>query len=120
MEHENKEYTLRIINTSEKIEGWLFIKKGTLIDAICGAKMDLEAVKKIFSWGSVDIELYNICPLSTKRIDVDTSTLVLQCAEIQQAGECPASVTAPEKFPKATPKPVGGLAGLFLKKAKKN
>jgi hypothetical protein len=47
------------------------------------------------------------------------TTLILQCAEVQQSGESPAPVDPPSKSPKAAAKPVGGLAGLLLKKAKK-
>jgi hypothetical protein len=119
LEQENKDCSLRIINTSEKVEGWLFLKMGNLLDAVCGATENLEAVEKIFSWESVDIELYNICPLKEKRVDADITTLILQCTEKQRPAEPPPQPAATEKPTKATPKPVGGLAGLYLKKAKK-
>jgi hypothetical protein len=119
LEQENKDISLRIMNTREKIEGWLFLKEGDLLDAVCGAAADLEAVKQIFSWESVDIELYSICPLAQKRIDADITTLILQCAETNQAVECPPQENTIKKSPKAAPKPAGGLAGLLLKKAKK-
>jgi response regulator RpfG family c-di-GMP phosphodiesterase len=119
LEQENKDCSLRIMNNSEKIEGWLFLKKGNLLNAVCGASAELEAVKKIFCWESVDIELYNICPLNEKRIDADITTLILQCTEKQRPAEPPPQPAASEKAPKATSKPVGGLAGLYLKKAKK-
>lgn len=120
LEQENKDCTLRIMNTSEKTEGWLFLKAGNLLDAVCGATAELEAVKQIFSWESVDIELYNICPLAEKRIDADITTLILQCNEEQQSAQPPSQTAPPEKTPQSATKPVGGLAGLLLKKAKKN
>ncbi|MEJ2639807.1 MAG: DUF4388 domain-containing protein [Desulfosarcinaceae bacterium] len=119
LEQENKDCTLRIINTREKTEGWLFLKNGDILDAVCGATADLEAVKQIFAWESVDLELYSICPLAEKRIDADMTTLILQCAGAQPPAECPPQADTNKKSPKATPKPVGGLAGLLLKKAKK-
>jgi DNA-binding NarL/FixJ family response regulator len=119
LEQENKDCTLRIINTRDKIEGWLFLKEGSLLDAICGATAELEAVKQIFSWESVDIELYNICPLAEKRIEADMTTLILQCNAEQPSAQPPSQSAPPEKPPKSATKPVGGLAGLLLKKAKK-
>jgi hypothetical protein len=114
LEQECGECTLRVINTREKNEGLLFIKKGTLLDAMCGNTVDLEALKTVFSWKSVDIELYNICPLDEKRINGDLTSLILQCTEKQQLAEC---TPAESKIKNVSPKihkPVGGLAGLFL------
>jgi DNA-binding NarL/FixJ family response regulator len=119
LEQDCSDYTLRVLNTKEKIEGLLFIEKGVLIDALCGTIVALEAAKRVFSWARVNIELYNICPLSEKNINVDMPTFILQCSNKWQSGERPTPATEKEDSSKSTSKTVGGLAGLFLKKAKK-
>jgi hypothetical protein len=124
LEQEYGECTLRIHNKREKEEGLLFLKQGGLLDAVYGTMAAEEAVKRIFSWERVDIELYNFCPLKESKINVDMTSLILQCADKQstdkqQAGEPASPAGGKESPPKSTPKPVGGLAGLFLKKAKK-
>jgi DNA-binding NarL/FixJ family response regulator len=119
LEQECSDCTLRVLNNKEKIEGLLFIKQGLLLDAHCGSASSLEAAKRIFSWESVDIDLYNICPLKEKNIDVDMPTLFLECANKQQSGEGPPPADEDQASSQSTPKSVGGLAGLFLKKAKK-
>ena len=119
VEQDCSDSILRVIHTKEDIEGLLFYKKGTLIDAICGTIEALEAVKRVLSWQSVDIELYNICPLRKNRINVKTATLILQGDKKQELGERPPPVTGMKISPKSTNKSAGGLAGLFLKKSKK-
>jgi len=119
VEQDYSDCILRVINTKEDIEGLLFFKKGRLIDAICGTIEALEAVKRVLSWQSVDIELYNICPLRKNRINANTATLILQDDKKQELGERPSPVTGMKISPKSTNKSAGGLAGLFLKKAKK-
>jgi hypothetical protein len=117
-EQECNDGTLRVINTKEKIEGLLFCKNGILLDAVCGTAAPLKAVKRIFTWASADIEVYNICPLKENRINVDLTSLILQCTQKQQPGKRPSPVSKIEKSPQSKAKPVGGLAGLFLEKAK--
>jgi hypothetical protein len=119
LEQESKDCSLRVIDNKKKTEGWLFLKEGILLDAFSGTTAELEAVKQIFSWESVDIELYKICPLAEKRIDTDMTTLILQCNVEQPSAPPPSQSAPPEKAPPSATKPVGGLAGLLLKKAKK-
>jgi DNA-binding NarL/FixJ family response regulator len=119
LEQECSDCTLRILNTKEKKEGLFFIKQGVLLDAHCGTASALEAVKRVFSWKSVDVELYNICPLKEKNIDVDMPKLILECANEQQSGEGPTSADGDQAPAQSRSKSVGGLAGLYLKKAKK-
>jgi CheY-like chemotaxis protein len=110
---------LRVINSEEDIEGLLFFKNGVLIDAVCGTNEALEAVKRVLSWQSTDIELYNFCPLRKNRINATTAMLVLQGEKKPARGERPKPVIEMKTSPKSTNKSVGGLAGLFLEKAKK-
>lgn len=123
-EQECSECTLRIINTKEKEDGLLFVKNGVLLDAVCGDMVAEEAAKSVFSWEKVDIEIYNFCPLREKKVNVDVTALMLQCADKQctdkpQSGQPPAPVAGSNSSPKRAAKPAGGLAGLLLKKAKK-
>jgi hypothetical protein len=118
-EQEVNECTLRVLNKRKKEEGLLFVKDGTLLDAVYGTAAAEEAVKRILSWESVDIELYNCCPVKDKKVNVDMTTLILQCANTQQPDAKPAPVPGKKSSAKSTAKPAGGLAGLLLKKAKK-
>ena len=118
-ELEGKDFTLRVINTINKSEGWLFIKKGILIDAVCDTMAPLKAAETISLWESVNIDVYNICPLTKDRINLDMTTLILQCEKKLQAGKRLSPKTGIEKSIKSSNTSVNGLAGLFLKKAKK-
>jgi CheY-like chemotaxis protein len=121
LDQDDSDCLVRCINTDEGVEGLLFLKKGLLLDAIFGTTAGLEAAKEIFSWKSADIELYNICPLSENRINANMSSFILQCSENQQPGEglSPAAGNEIPPKKKSASKSKGGLAGLFLKKAKK-
>lgn len=121
LDQECSDCLVRVINTEEGVEGLLFLRNGALLDAICGATAAMEAAKEIFSWKSADVELYNICPLSENRINANMASLILQCSENQQIDECSSPQSGNEIPPKvkSASKPKGGLAGLFLKKAKK-
>ena len=117
---EGKDFTLRITNTRNEIEGLLFIDKGILIDAVCGTMAPLQAAQRIALWENVNIEVYNICPLNKNRINLDLTSLILQCEKKLQAGKQLPPKTGIEKSKKRTTDTSGGgLAGLFLKKAKK-
>jgi hypothetical protein len=123
-EQECSECTLRVINPKDNGDGLLFIKNTVLLDAVCGDLVAEEAAKMVFSWEKVDIELYNFCPLQDKKVNVDMTALMLQCADKQctakpQSGPPPSPVTGRNSAPKRAVKPAGGLAGLLLKKAKK-
>jgi hypothetical protein len=122
-EQECSECTLRVLNTKETEEGLLFIKDGALLDAVYEEMAAEDAAKKVFSWEKVDLELYNFCPLQDKKVNVDMTALMLQCADKQcaekpQSGKSPSQAAGKNSSPKSAPKP-GGLAGLLLKKAKK-
>jgi hypothetical protein len=123
-EQECSECTLRVINTKEKGDGLLFVKNGVLLDAVCGDLAPEEAAKKVFSWEKVDIELYNFSPLQEKKVNVDMTALMLQCADKQctdkpQSEKPPSHVQSNSSSPKRAAKPASGLAGLLLKKTKK-
>jgi DNA-binding NarL/FixJ family response regulator len=121
LDQEYGDCLVRVINTEENVEGLLFLKNGMLLDAICGSAAAIDAVKRIFSWKSADVELFNICPLSENRINKNMACLVLQCTRNQQPGESSSPVAGKEMPPKTknTNPSKGGLAGLFLKKASK-
>jgi hypothetical protein len=119
IEHKLSDYILRVFKTNEGIEGLLFFKNGILIDAICGGTEALEAAKRVLSWKNVDIEIYNICPLKKNCINVNMAALILQCCEKQELSERSSPVAGMKISPNSTNKPVGGLAGLFLKKSSK-
>ena len=119
IEQEASDCILQVIKAKEEIKGLLFFKNGMLLDAICDSTTAQEAVKRVLSWEKVDIELYNICPLKKNRINVNMATLILKAIKNQEPSERPSAVTGMEMSSKSTNKPVGGLAGLFLKKARK-
>jgi hypothetical protein len=119
LEQDCSDCILRVINSEEDSEGLLFFKKGALIDAVCGTTEALEAVKRVLSWQSTDIELYNICPLRKNRINATTAMLIFQGKKKQDLGERPSPANELKTSPKSTNKSMGGLAGLFLEKAKK-
>jgi hypothetical protein len=119
IEHELSDYILRVFKTNEGIEGLLFFKNGILINAICGSTDALEAAKRILSWKNVDIEIYNICPLKKNSINVNMAAIIMQSSEKQKLSERPSPVTGTEISPNRTDNPVGGLAGLLIKKSSK-
>jgi hypothetical protein len=119
LEQECSDCTLRVLNTRENEEGLLFLKKGVLFDAVCGAAVAQEAAKTVFSWENVDVELYNFCPLKDNKVAADMTSLILKCANKQHASEQPSPVVEKDNPPVSGAKPVGGLAGLLLKKANK-
>jgi hypothetical protein len=118
-ELEGKDFTLRVINTINKIEGMLFINKGILIDAVCGTMAPLKAAERISLWENVNIEVYNTCLLNENRINIDLTSLILQCEKKLQAGKRLPPKSGIGKSKKRNDTSDGGLAGLFLKKAKK-
>jgi hypothetical protein len=116
---EGKDFTLRVINTRNEIEGLLFINQGILIDAVCGTMAPLKAAQRIALWEYVNIEVYNICPLNKNRIKLDITSLILQCEKKLPPSKRLSPKTGIDKSKKSTDPSGGGLAGLFLKKAKK-
>jgi hypothetical protein len=112
------DYTLRIINIKEEIEGILFVKSGVLLNAISNNTTGLKAAIRILSWGTVDVEVYNICPLKEDNVNTDMLSLIFQCANKQPVGKQPFPATGEERSTSSVPLQTGGLAGLFLKKAK--
>jgi hypothetical protein len=111
---------LKVTHSEKHTEGMLFLRKGILIDAVCGESEALQAVKRILSWPSTIITFYSICPLTTDRINESAAILILKGLQDQKPEARATLLKEMETSVKNAGKSANGLAGLFLGKVKGN
>ncbi len=118
LEQNYSDCLLRITNSKGDSEGLIFYKDGRPIDAVCGTLEAVDALKQLLSWEIVDIELFDICPLNKNRINKEITSLILQNEDKSKEVVPPAAITTENNISSHPKKPIGGLAGLYLKKKK--